>query len=234
MFTSAEVSGHSDSFRHSETSGSSANYTSEHAGRIVNLSSGRHLFRYGDQANRLFEIVEGVVRSSKVLPDGRRQVLSFGFPGDVVGFGCQSSYHCDCETLTTIRARCLNVPASQSVIDSDPEARALYHFLFRSAASEVASMQEHFMLLGRKSAFEKVASFLVIMLDKVGKRTGSRTFLCLPMSRSDIADFLGLTVETISRVITKLKNSGIIDMHGLQRVEVLQPCSLKEIAEGAI
>lgn len=186
------------------------------------------LFHEGDDAEYLYEVLEGVVRNSKVLIDGRRQVLNFGYPGDIIGLSHDSYYHSDCDALSDVKLRVIHKNAFKDDMVSDPGFCAK---LLQSAVAEVNHMQDHFMMLGCKSAMEKLASFLIAIMDRQSEVTECRKCFDLPMKRSDIADFLGLTIETISRNLTKLRKLGIIDLPTTQRVCVNKPTVLRELAE---
>lgn len=197
---------------------------------ITQLSGGQALFREGDEADYIYEILDGVVRSSKLLCDGRRQVVSFGYPGDIVGLSHDRLYHSDCEAISKVRLRVHHRNAFNASFRSEPE---FGNTLLRFAAAEMNNMQDHFIMLGRKSATEKVASFLVTLLDRVGETRGGKSYFSLPMSRSDIADFLGLTIETVSRTLTKLRVEGVIALPKKHRVCVCEPKRLRQLAERA-
>lgn len=197
-------------------------------GHDSSLRSGQALFRDGDEANFIYEVVSGVVRTSKLLSDGRRQVLSFGYHGDIIGFSHDDMHHCDCEALADVKLRVVNRNVFNSKMAVNP---ALCIQLLKRAAAEVNDMQEHFLMLGRKSAIEKIASFLVVLLEREGEQNGCKTCFSLPMSRSDIADFLGLTIETVSRSLTKLRKKNIIELPDPHRVCVLNTKALRAYAE---
>ncbi|MEM6462582.1 MAG: helix-turn-helix domain-containing protein [Pseudomonadota bacterium] len=196
--------------------------------QIARYAAGHPLFFEGDDAEYVYEIVEGVVRTSKILFDGRRQVLSFGYPGDVVGLSHDRHYHCDCEAVSKVKLRVHKKNASSTSFERDP---SFCNELLRYAASEVNNMQEHFIMLGRKSAMEKVASFLASLMGRVGVINDQRICFDIPMPRSDIADFLGLSHETVSRTLTRLRLDGVIQLPKKHRVCVCRPSALKALAE---
>jgi CRP-like cAMP-binding protein len=101
----------------------------------------------------------------------------------------------------------------------------------KAALREISAMQDHFMMLARKSAQEKVASFLMVLADRIGTPHGDFISIDLAMTRTDIADFLGLTVETVSRTFTQLRAGGIIALDSAQTVIVLDPDALADLAE---
>ncbi|MHA6324263.1 helix-turn-helix domain-containing protein [Roseivivax sp. CAU 1753] len=192
------------------------------------LAAGTTLFREGDRVARIYQVVTGVVSLTRILENGRRQIIAFGFPGDIVGFACDGRYHTDCEALSLVRLQ----PYLASQIDEttgDPNLRARF---LDAALREIAAMQDHFMMLGRKSATEKVAAFLTVLASRAGVTVDDHQQVDLPMSRADIADFLGLTTETVSRVLSQLRRSRLIKLDGIHRVVLLRPEALACVAKG--
>lgn len=193
------------------------------------ITSGANLFRDGDEANYVYQVLEGVVRSSKLLSDGRRQVLNFGYPSDIVGLSHDCSYHSDCDVVSDVKLRIFHKNACQNGIGEDKQLCTL---LLRSAAAEVNNMQEHFIMLGRKSAIEKLASFLIAVRNRtVGNHKDTNAGFNLPMNRSDIADFLGLTVETVSRNLTRLQKMGVIVLSSPHKIRSYKIHELQKFAE---
>jgi CRP-like cAMP-binding protein len=192
------------------------------------LSSGTHVFHDGDRVDYIYQVVSGVVRLTRLLEDGRRQIIAFGFPGDVVGFPSEGHHHTDCETLTSVELQPYRLSRHETC-RTDPEFGS---GLLRAALQEIAAMHDHFMMLGRKSASEKVASFLAVLANRVGESVGQYTQVTLPMSRADIADFLGLTTETVSRAFSQLRKSRVIALDGIHVVIILRPKALQALADG--
>lgn len=191
------------------------------------LKAGSSLFYEGDTVDRLYQVVSGVLRMTRLLEDGRRQVIAFGYPGDIIGFPRNGCHQTDCEALVDARLR----PYRRSVLecgDSDPE---LHRELLQAALREISAMQDHFMMLGCKSALEKVASFLCVLFERVGEALGQFKQIVLPMSRSDIADFLGLTTETVSRSFTQLRKSNVIAIQNVHTVILLRPDALLALSQ---
>lgn len=196
--------------------------------RTVTIKPGKHLFLEGDPADRIFEVASGVLRLTRIMEDGRRQVIAFGYPGDTVGFPSDGLYHTDCDAL---------VPSTLIVhrrahLESPKGDPALHQRLLRAALREISGMQDHFMMLGRKSSVEKLASFLLVLSARVGEPLGDYDQVKLPMNRADIADFLGLTTETVSRTFTQLRKAKIIAVDHVNTVIILKPIALRCIAEG--
>ncbi|WP_298975368.1 helix-turn-helix domain-containing protein [uncultured Roseobacter sp.] len=192
------------------------------------LKAGSYLYFEGDSVVWLYQVITGVLRLTRMLEDGRRQVISFGYPGDIVGFPSDGLHHTDCDVLVTARLQ----PYRRSNLecgDGDPE---LHQKLLQAALREISAMQDHFMMLGRKSAIEKVASFICVLSDRVGRDCGAYRHVELPMSRTDIADFLGLTTETVSRTFTQLRKSKIIAIDNIHTVIILRPTALLALSLG--
>ncbi|HEY8594166.1 MAG TPA: helix-turn-helix domain-containing protein [Devosiaceae bacterium] len=192
------------------------------------LQAHEPLFHEGDETSHFFEVLEGVLCAYKIFADGRRQVISFAFPGDLVGFGHGSAYRFDCDALSRARVRC--VPKS-SILRAIKERPDLGERLLDAAAGEVAHMQELSVLLGRKSAIEKLASFLVSLSERTSPESDGSAQVALPMTRADMADFLGLTVETVSRNMTKLRVMKIIDLPHSATLEVRDMARLRALAD---
>lgn len=192
------------------------------------LRSHAPIFMEGDDAEFVYEVLEGVVCCYCLLADGRRQVLSFSFPGDLLGLVQGDTHRYSTEALCAVRLRC--IPRS-ALLKTAVERPELGQKLLQFATSRLAVMQDHFVMLGRKSALEKVASFLLALADHAGARDDGTATLELPMTRADIADYLGLTLETVSRTLTKLKVAGAIDLPQPHKVMVRNMSQLEEFAE---
>lgn len=198
------------------------------ATRVHTIPEGKHLFFEGESANNIYRVVSGVLRLTRMMEDGRRQVIAFGYPGDVVGFPSDGQYHTDCEALRPSTV----IVHNRAALESSTGDAALHASLLQAALREISAMQDHFLMLGRKSACERVASFLCVLSDRVGTPLGEFTQFDLPMSRSDIADFLGLTTETVCRTFTQLRKSKVIALNRVYTVIVLKPKTLLAMAEG--
>lgn len=159
------------------------------------------LFDQGALAGSVFNVTEGVVRLYKSLPDGRRQIMGFALPGDFLGLALMDRYGVTAEAVTTVKACRFMRSSFVSYIDGKPHLlRRLHEF----AGHELSLAQEQMLLLGRKTAEEKVAAFLINLQTRYGRIGPMSVTVPLPMSRQDIADYLGLTIETVSRTLTKL------------------------------
>ncbi|MEW9920953.1 helix-turn-helix domain-containing protein [Marimonas sp. MJW-29] len=195
----------------------------------THLKVGSYLFFEGDPVDWLFQVKTGVLRLTRLLEDGRRQVIAFGYPGDIVGFPSGGYHHTDCDVLVDATLQPYRRTALESG-DGDPE---LHRALLQAALREISAMQDHFMMLGRKSAVEKVASFLCVLADRVGDACGVDCKIDLPMRRGDIADFLGLTTETVSRTLTQLRKRGVIAVENIHTIIIRKPSALLELSLGS-
>lgn len=208
--------------------GAGAPGTETAAAPTTRIGAGTYLYYEGDPVERLYEVASGVVRLTRLLEDGRRQVIAFGYPGDVIGFPAGDCHHTDCDAISDATLHAYRRSALETG-DGDP---VLHAKLLKAALKEISAMQDHFMMLGRKSAAERVASFLSVLMDRNGERVGAYRQITLPMSRADIADFLGLTIETVSRCFTALRKSGIIALEGSQTVLLLDDAALRAQSQG--
>ncbi len=173
----------------------------------IRLAAGRTLFDEGDPADGLFTLTEGVVKIFKMLADGRRQITGFLLPGDFLGLAFFRSYAYSAEAVTDALLCRFPRDRFMALLERHP---ALEKELLSRASSELAAAQEQMLLLGRKSAKERVASFL-LALARRHPGAGAAP-VPLPMSRYDIADYLGLTIETVSRELQAARASGVIDL----------------------
>lgn len=187
------------------------------------------LFREGDAAEHLYTVIHGAVKLYKLLPDGRRQITAFLFPGDFFGLGVGGAYAYTAETLTPVRLCRFPRPKLDRLL---AEAPSFENKLLALTIQDLAQAQEHMLLLGRKTAREKLATFLLRLSRGARRRGLAPSPVALPMSRSDIADHLGLTIETVSRTFTQLKREGVIGIPDLSHVILHQPEALRTIADG--
>jgi CRP/FNR family transcriptional regulator len=183
------------------------------------------VFVQGEPAHSIFNLTSGVVRLFKLLPDGRRQILGFALAGDFLGLALIEQYGVSAETVTEVTACRFSRVAFTTYIDTKPHLlRRLHAF----ASHELSLAQEQMVLLGRRSAEERLAAFLVGMRDRLTRLGHHSVTLPLPMSRQDIADFLGLTIETVSRTMTKLARGRIL-LVVPDGVRVLEPERLEAL-----
>ncbi len=193
----------------------------------VRLKPGQVLYHQGDDARSIYRVTEGVLRLTRVTEKGHQQVVGFGYPGDFVGFPLQGMRSTDCDALTPAALAAVTIPLPDSERCGAQDAA----YLASAALWEIGAMQAHLMTLGRKSSCERVASFLVVLMARAGWQASDGVHVDLPMGRSDIADFLGIRTETVSRAFTELRRLGLIRLPTAQHVTILKPEALAEVAE---
>lgn len=194
------------------------------------FAAGATLVRQGDEARHVFNISSGSVRVYKLLPDGRRQITGFLFAGDFLGLATGDRYAFSVEAVEDMTVCRFTKSEYRALIRERP---ALEAALLQRASHELAAAQNQMLLLGRKTARERVASFLLDLPDLDPIRPPARNQIRLPMTRAEIADYLGVTIETVSRELSKLKTSGVIEMLSLKELHLKAPDRLRALAEGA-
>lgn len=177
---------------------------------------GTEIYAQGEACNGLYRVEFGGVRIYRLLSDGRRQISAFHLAGDTFGFEVDSSHHFFAEAICATGVRILR-SKSHDNLDVDFLPMALQSLLHA---------QEHLLVLGRQNSIERVAAFLL----KMSERQGGLRQIELPMSRLDIADYLGLTIETVSRVFSRLKQKGVIRLPSLRSVEIVRWQTLHDMA----
>ena len=195
----------------------------------VALTAGQALIREGDEAKHVFNITSGSVRVYKLLPDGRRQITGFLFAGDFLGLATGQTYVFSAEAIEPATACRFRKSDYRTLIRETP---ALEAALLDRATHELAAAQNQMLLLGRKTALERIATFLLDLPGHDPARATTEGLVRLPMTRSEIADYLGLTIETVSRVLTKLKTSGVIRLISLTELQIENAGRLKALADG--
>ncbi|WP_158913212.1 Crp/Fnr family transcriptional regulator [Caulobacter sp. S45] len=197
---------------------------------VKTYAPGDLLIREGDTFDHVFNITEGMVMLFKLLGDGRRQVLGFLFKGDFLGLTGGVDYQFGVQALTSVQScRFPRVPFRRLLL----ETPRLEEELLSRASDELMSAREHLTLLGRKTAVERVSSFLLYIADREAKVGGAPDLAFLPMTRADMGDFLGLTTETVSRVISSLKRQQVIQLLEHGGVRFLRRADLETSAEAA-
>lgn len=195
-------------------------------GWTIRLGPGQTLFHEGDPATRVFTLTKGTLKLYKLLADGRRHVTGFMHPGDFLGISVDDEHAFTAEALED--ALLCSFPRNRfdNFVEIHPP---MERELYRMAAHELAAAHQQMLLLGRKNATERLASFLLYIAERTA--IGGRKVIHLPMSRLDIADYLGLTKETVSRVLSALKRAGVIRLVAMDEVEFLDRERLGQIAD---
>src|SRR5271167_4777526 len=187
------------------------------------LRAGAALFWEGDEAGRIFDVLEGVLRVYRIMSDGRRAIMGFVHPGDVLGVSFEDRYLFTAEAVTKVKVRRFARGRFFAMINESP---ALRPQLFAILCDEMSAAQDQMLLLGRKTAEERVVSFLLA----IHRKNARGEEIELPMSRQDMADYLGLTIETVSRTMTSLTRRGLIAPRARHAVTLRKLSSLLEIA----
>ncbi len=195
----------------------------------VQCAAGQAVIHEGDPAEALFNVVAGAVKSYKLLPDGRRQITGFLFPGDFLGIALNDTYAYTAEALQATRLCRFPRRRLEALLAEFPN---LGQRLLVEASNELVAAQDQMLLLGRKTAKERLASFLLALSERAARLGRPDSPVELSMSRGDIADYLGLTTETISRTLTQLRRSGVIRPAERGEIEIVQRAALRALTEG--
>lgn len=197
--------------------------------RKVHLDPGQTLFYEGDPANYVYNVTAGALKLYKLLADGRRQITGFLFAADFVGLANTEGYSYGAEAVSAVDLCRFPWLGLNVLFDEFPK---LERRLLGIADDELAAAQEQMVLLGRKSAPERVASFLLRLSERAKRHGRPESPVAIPMNRADIADFLGLTTETVSRTFSRFKRQGYIAASDSHRVALLRRDALRDLAEG--
>lgn len=190
-------------------------------GAVMPFARNAEIYGENESAEYLCKVVSGAVRTYRVLNDGRRQIGAFCFPGDVFGLELGDNHTFSAEAVVECKVMLIKRSALVAMAARSPDvARQLWTM----TACELQRAQDHIMLL-IKTAQERVAGFLLEM----AARTPSGDAIDLPMSRQDIADYLGLTIETVSRTLTQLENSAAIAVPSSRRIVLRNQAALSRL-----
>lgn len=191
---------------------------------------GERLFRIGDPLSAVFVARDGAFKSVSISEDGDEQVLGFHLPGELIGLDALGSGHHRCEGVALTEANVCEVPYDQ-LTHVASQVPSLQQQLFRVIGQSVDRDQDHLGILVRRQANERIALFLHSLSERYRNVGQPDKLFHLPMSREDIARFLGLVLETVSRGFTRLQDDGVIAVTG-RRVEILDSAELLRLAHG--
>ena len=180
-------------------------------GFTMSFDRDEDIFGEGESADFIYRVVSGAVRISRLIDDGRRQISAFYLPGDVFGLEMDEAHSASAEAVTDCEIALVKRVAVQRAVAQDPSTAGK---LWSLTSEQLRFTQDHLVMLGRRSATEKVGRFLLSMAG----RASSGDTVSLAMSRLDIADYLGLTIETVSRTFTHLERQGAIGLNGAREV----------------
>ncbi|MEH6677297.1 helix-turn-helix domain-containing protein [Phenylobacterium sp.] len=194
----------------------------ERLGLRMNFAKDEEIFCQDEEADLTYLVVSGAVRTTRLLSDGRRQVGSFYYPGDLVGLETGDIHRFSAEALSDS----LLLVVKRSALKTFAGDEAVDRAIWEATRRELERAQEHLLVLGRKTACEKVASFLMDLAEREGGEP-----ISLPMGRQDMADYLGLTIETVSRMLTQLQGASVVEFDGCRRFRVKRWDALERLAE---
>jgi CRP/FNR family nitrogen fixation transcriptional regulator len=185
---------------------------------------GAEIFGQAEPADYIYQVIEGAVRSHKLLSDGRRQIGAFHLPGDVFGLENGDFHRFTAEAILDTTVGFVKRQSLERVAKTDP---AMVRSLLTMTTDNLQRVENHMLLLGRKTSLERVAAFL---LEMNGRSTAAGV-IALPMDRRDIADYLGLTLETVSRALSDFQRKGYLKLAGAfqREIIVLKPAGLTEL-----
>lgn len=192
------------------------------------LQKNEHLYREGDEFDSVFAVRSGTIKAYRITGDGQEQVTGFYFPGEILGMDgiSKDRYASSAKALET--AAVCEIPFNR-LEELSSQMPSLQRHFFQLMSQEITSDQQLITLLSKNSAEERVAALLIGISMRNARRKLSRTSFRLPMSRTDIGNFLGLTVETVSRVIGRFSKQGLIEVDS-KEISLLDIDGLKAIA----
>ena len=186
------------------------------------------VFAEGDPRTHMFRVETGAVALHNILADGRRQIVGFAYPGDLIGLGAEGEHNMNAQAIKPTRLRCLSVATLHQSAAKDP---MLGFKLYEALGRELAAIRDLMLTTGQRSATERVVGFLIAFSRQNGRNGHNPADFELPMTRADIGDFLGLTIETVSRTFTKLKTLGLIELPQSNRVKLIDIDELESLAD---
>ena len=194
-------------------------------GLIVPFEAGQEVVGEGDPTESYYLVMRGMFRAVKFTRDGRRQVFAFYMPGDICGLEPESIHKLTIEAVDSAAMAILPRHACRVRMNGDPRLNGA---LFEGATRALTLSIDHMMMIGRSSAEERLAWFLIMLS---ARSTGPDALaLDLAMQRQDIADYLGLTIETVSRTFTLFRDRGFLKLPRKRRVEIVRPEALARLA----
>lgn len=185
---------------------------------------GETIFDEGQRADRVYQLMSGTLRTCRILRDGRRQIEAFHFAGDVFGLEGGEVHRVAAQTLSPVQVRAMPRSALEALARENGEvARRLLEL----TTDTLRRCQDHVLVLGRRAACERVAALLL----DLAERTGAEALLDVPMTRQDMADYLGLTIETVSRTFTQLQHDGLIALPTTRKVLLRDRAALEAMVD---
>lgn len=215
----------------SPPAGSAASTLQQHfsTARTRSLAAGAQLFREGEPRAHVYLVTSGVFVTYRLRPDGRRQVTGFAEPGDLLGLGAATHHRCTAEARGSASVRSLPAAELHRAAEADP---VFGWQLYRAVSLELRSAQDLLLVIGRLDAGQRIATFLCRLREANLIAGRTQDHIALPMTRCDIGDYLSLTTETVSRVLTRLVNRRIVARRSGSALAVLDAPALAAIAAG--
>lgn len=202
------------------------------AAQRIAFPANKLILEEGEAARYFYNVNSGTVRLFKSLPDGRRQITGFASAGHFIGLASRDFNMVSAEAVDSVQLCRFSRTVLTAMLNEYP---ALERKLLDIAIHELALNQEQLLLLGRKTALERIATFLLSWQQRQetcnGHTSATSNRLILPLSRTDLADYLGLTIETVSRSLSNLKKDGVIEIPNIHEIVLLRPQTLSNIAE---
>lgn len=187
----------------------------------MTFTKDEEIYGQDEEADFIYRVVSGAVRTSRLMSDGRRQIGGFYYADETFGVETHGSHRFSAEALSDCVVLVLKASSLRSAVGED----AFERLVWAETTRELSRAQDHLLLLGRKTASEKVASFLMELADR-----RSAEAITLPMGRQDMADYLGLTIETVSRMLTQLQGAMVVEFTGARRFRVNNRGALARLA----
>jgi len=193
------------------------------------MQAREHVFFEGDPITHIYQVEHGTVCLYKTLHDGRRQIVDFAHAGDFIGLGAGGDHAFNAQAITLARLRCLPAGALHEVACHNPDIGMQ---LYRALSDQLLAARDLLLTVGQRNATERLAA-LLLALSRRNERNGANPArIALSMTRADIADFLSLTVETVSRTFTKLRQNGTIELAHSSLVVIRDRHTLEQLAAG--
>jgi len=197
----------------------------------VKVDSGSYLLHEEDSARFVYNLSSGVCTLERLASDGRRQIMAFVYPGDFIGINSGPAYSVSARALDPVTACRWNMKDVAALYKSHPVLEQRVHEI---ASRVLAATMDQLFVLGRKNAVEKIAYFLLYIDARQRQFDDHGDSFVLPMTRIDIADYLGITVETVSRAFSRLKRRGLIDLSQAWTVTLKDRKALQNIVDHTI
>jgi len=200
-------------------------------GTTLTFDRNETIFEEGDDAKYAYRLVSGAVRLCKLLQDGRRQIADFFLEGDLFGFLDFDNYAFSAEAITNVVVVRYLRSQVQAIEEEDCTLRRR---LTKTLHQRLSRVEGHLVMLGRQTVKERISSFLIQMTERLDAETQGKTCIDLPMGRQDIADYLGLTIETVCRSLSDFKRAGVIAVPNTHQIVINDIETLRAIIDGDI